>query len=48
MKDLQPLRAGSRVLKNLHPYAMKILTDKHMFELTDVQKFITAIDLFLT
>jgi len=48
MKDLTPVPNTQRILKNLHPYAMNVLCDKYLFDLTYTATFIAAIDCFLT
>ena len=48
LKNLKPLPVASRIKENLHPYAMKVLTDKYLYDLKDINKFIDAIDTFHT
>jgi len=48
MKGLKPLSLSNRIMNNMHPYAMKVLTDKYMFPFTDTNKFFAAIDKFIT
>ena len=48
LKNLKPLGTNKRILKNLHPYALKLLADKYLYDLGDTMAFIDAIDTFHT
>ena len=44
IKKLQSLPVKRRITKNLHPYAIKVLADKYMYDLNDHDAFLQAID----
>jgi len=44
VKNLQPLPVKERIVENLHPYAIKVMADKYLYDIKDNNAFLQAID----
>jgi len=44
IKKLQPLPVQERIVENLHPYALKVIADKYLYDTTNNSAFLQAID----